>query len=224
MREPERHGEPGDVVQQPARLRLLDVETGQGPQFAAVVPGLHDAWLHPQPGPVGVGDDVHLLDVEAELVEGLHEPLNAPHLVDAELLGPGQLVPEHGVALLEVRIGLGVPAFVVDPVHDSDQVLPPVAQEPLEPRSGLRALDDLARVGGGDGGQLLGEHQARLHQIELAVELERVCVEEVAGQPQVDHRLAGKDPLVRHVVDGEDAARAEGRRPARPAALHDQRH
>src|SRR5439155_21131988 len=77
--------------------------------------------------------------------------------------------------------------------------------------------------GRADGGELVGEDEPRLHEIELAVELQGVGVEQVAGQREVAHRLAREDALVGEIVDGEYRARLEGRRAPRPAALQDQR-
>ena len=50
---------------------------------------------------VPVGDDVELVDVEAEVVEPLDALLDTPHLVGRELLGGGQLGPERVVALAQ---------------------------------------------------------------------------------------------------------------------------
>ena len=130
----------------------------------------------------------------------------------------------RGVMLGDEGILLRAPTLVVDAVHDAGQVALAVAQEPFQTGADLVALHDLPRVRRRHRGQLFGEDEAGLHEIELAVELERVRVEEVRGQLQLAHRIAGEDALVRHVVDGEHAAGADGRRPACPAALDDQGH
>ena len=96
-------------------------------------------------------------------------------------------------------------------------------QEALQAGARLWALDDLARIGRAHGGELVGEHQARLHEVQLVVELERVGMEQIAGQGEIAHRLPGEHALVGEVVDGEHAARLERRRPPRPAPLQDER-
>src|SRR4029453_4244887 len=94
-------GERRHVVEHPPRLGVLDVQPGQRLQLAAVVPELDDPGLDPHLVAVEVGDDVELLDVEAELVEPLDALLDAPHLVGGELLLGGELGPQRVVALLE---------------------------------------------------------------------------------------------------------------------------
>ena len=64
-------GERRHVVEQPAGLGVLDVEPGQRLQLALVVAELDDLGLDPDPVAVEVGDDVELVDVEAEVVEPL---------------------------------------------------------------------------------------------------------------------------------------------------------
>ena len=76
-------------------------EPGERLQLALVVAELDDLGLDPDPVAVEVGDDVELVDVEAEVVEPLDALLDAPHLLGAELLLAGQLVPQRVVALLE---------------------------------------------------------------------------------------------------------------------------
>ena len=70
-------------------------------QLAAVVAELDDLGLDPHLVAVQVGDDVELVDVEAEVVEPLDALLDPPHLRGRELLGGGQLVPQRVVALGE---------------------------------------------------------------------------------------------------------------------------
>jgi hypothetical protein len=64
--------EPGtearEVVQEPPRLVLLRVQPGERVQAAAVVAGLDDARVQPEPVAVVAGDELELLDVEAEVV------------------------------------------------------------------------------------------------------------------------------------------------------------
>ena len=91
-------GERRDVVEQPAGLGVLDVEPGQRLQLAAVVAELDDLGLDADPVAVEVGDDVELVDVEAEVVEPLDPLLDPPHLVGGELLLRGELAPQRVVA------------------------------------------------------------------------------------------------------------------------------
>ena len=91
-------GEGVQVVEQPPRLVLLDVETGQALQAALVVAGVDDLRLDAHGRAVPVGDDVELVDVEAEVVEPLDPLLDAPHLVGGEVLVAGQLRPQSLVA------------------------------------------------------------------------------------------------------------------------------
>ena len=79
-------GERRQVVEQPPGLVVLDVEPGQRLQLAPVVAELDDLGLDPHRVAVEVGDDVELVDVEAEVVEALDALLDPPHLVGGELL------------------------------------------------------------------------------------------------------------------------------------------
>jgi hypothetical protein len=77
------------------------------------VAGLHDLGLDADGGAADVGHDVELVDVEAESVELLDPLLDAPHVVDVELLGGRQRVPQAGVTLDDAvnqlqRVELGV--------------------------------------------------------------------------------------------------------------------
>ena len=92
-----------DVVEQAAGLVLLGDEPGEGEQAVFVVAGLDDPWRHAQAFALLVGDDVHLGDVEPELVKPLDALLDPPQLVELELLGGGQLLPQRRVAILDVR-------------------------------------------------------------------------------------------------------------------------
>ena len=98
-----------DVVEQPAGLGVLDVQAGQRLQLALVVAELDDLGLDAHPVAVEVGDDVELVDVEAEVVEALDAALDPPHLLEAELLLAGELVPQCVVALVDqLGDGLGL--------------------------------------------------------------------------------------------------------------------
>jgi hypothetical protein len=92
-----------EVVEQPARLVVLDGHARECLQLAAVVAELDDLGLDADLVAVEVGDDVELVDVEAEVVEALDPTLDAPHLVDAELLLTGELGPQCVVLLAQAR-------------------------------------------------------------------------------------------------------------------------
>ena len=94
-------GERREVVEQPPGLGVLDVQAGQRLELPAVVAELDDLRLDPDLVAVDVGDDVELVDVEAEVVEPLDPLLDPPHLVGAELLDVGELRPQRVVALVE---------------------------------------------------------------------------------------------------------------------------
>ena len=76
--------EGADVVQQAAGLVLLGVEPGQAAQPLGVIAVLDDPRLETQAlaGVVG-GDQLHLADVEAELVQPFEAALDDPQLVES---------------------------------------------------------------------------------------------------------------------------------------------
>src|SRR4028118_1579879 len=88
---------PGGVVA-PRGVGGLDVEAGQRARLAAVVSRLHDPGVHAEARALRLAEDVHLVDVEAELVEGLQPLLHAPQLVAPERADLGERIPEGAVA------------------------------------------------------------------------------------------------------------------------------
>ena len=88
-----------DVVEHPPRLRLLDVQPGERAELARVVTGLDHPRLQADPVALEVGRDVHLVDVEAQVVERLDPLLDPPLLAlgGVELRGPGQRAPQRVV-------------------------------------------------------------------------------------------------------------------------------
>ena len=96
--------EAGDVVEQPAGLILLHDEAGAQEQLARVMPGLRHPGPQPEPVPVRRADQLHLVGVEAELVEPA-QPLRDPValVVRVQQLFPGQLVPETFVPPGQLR-------------------------------------------------------------------------------------------------------------------------
>ena len=79
--------EAADVVEQPAGLVLPRPQPGQREQPLLVVAALDDAGHEPQVLTILVGVDLHLADVEAEVVEPAQPLLDAPQLASVELLG-----------------------------------------------------------------------------------------------------------------------------------------
>ena len=87
------------VVEQPARLVLLRHQAGQRVQPPPVVAGLDDARVQPQPVvAVLAGDELELVDVEAELVQPVQPLVDPVAGVVAEDLLARQLVPQRLVA------------------------------------------------------------------------------------------------------------------------------
>ena len=78
--------EAADVVEQPAGLVLPRPQPGEREQAFLVVAALDDPRHEPQALSGLVGDELHLAGVEAELVEPVDALLEAPQLVDLELL------------------------------------------------------------------------------------------------------------------------------------------
>ena len=149
-----------DVVEQPAGLGFLDVQAGQGLELAAVVPELDHLRLDAHLVAVEVGHDVELVDVEAEVVEPLDPLLDPPHLVGAELLLDGQLVPQRVVALLEQL---------------DDRVRLEVVVQGL---AGLQ-VEELGEDVLGRDGQVVLAHVLRQRRLQLA----GLGVDEVGGEP-----------------------------------------
>ena len=80
-----------EVVEQPARLVLLDVESGEPVQTARVMPGVDDLWADADGRAVQVSDDIELADVEAQFVQPADALVDAPHLLRLELFRCGEL-------------------------------------------------------------------------------------------------------------------------------------
>ena len=82
-----------EIVEQPARLILADVESDQTQEAAGVVAGIHHLRLdadHTLRGP----PQVQFRDVESERVEALHPAGDAPPFGPLHMLDGSQLVPE----------------------------------------------------------------------------------------------------------------------------------
>ena len=74
---------------------------------------------------------------------------------------------------------------------------------------------ELGGVGGADGGDGVGHEHGALHQVHVAVHLQRAIVVPAAIQPEeLVHRVAAEAALIFDVVDGEHGADAPHLRPA----------
>ena len=89
------------VVEQPAGLVLLGVQTGQPEQPPGVVARVDDLRLDPDGRAGEVGGDVELGHVEAEGVQPTDPRLDPVHLAAVELLHPGELAPQLAIAVLD---------------------------------------------------------------------------------------------------------------------------
>jgi len=95
--------EAGDVVEQPPGLILVRADPGLPEQLGAVLPRLGHLGPYPQFVAVRRADQLQLVGVEPEVVEPA-QPLRDPValLLRAQLLLPGQLVPEPVVAAAQL--------------------------------------------------------------------------------------------------------------------------
>ena len=101
-----------------------------------------------------------------------------------------------GVVALDHGIGSRVVFLGIDAVQDAHQIPRPGPQQPVQLFAVIGGLD-LLGVGGAHGGDLLGVHQARLHEGALAVELQLVRGVHVHAQgDQVLDLADGEQALV----------------------------
>ena len=111
-------------------------------------------------------------------------------------LAPGLALADAGRVITggQHRLVARAPGLGVDPVDDSAQVGPSVTKQLLQSRSQPGGLD-LPGVGRAHRAEHVGKHQARLHEAELAVELELPPVEEMPVQDRsAPCPSAGTDP------------------------------
>jgi hypothetical protein len=88
------------VVEHPPRLVLGDLEAGEREEPLPFAAGLGHAGVHAQPDALACGDELQLVDVEAELVQPLDPLGDAVALfVGAEDLLAGELVPQRVVPI-----------------------------------------------------------------------------------------------------------------------------
>src|SRR5260370_5890409 len=104
----------------------------------------------------------------------------------------------------------GVPHAVIDAVDDAGQPVAPLVQDPLQTMTVVGRLD-LLRVRRADGAEVVGEDEAGLEAIELAVELQLMVVEQApaqAGERQVPGRKTPLEPEVLPRLQGAHRATA----------------
>ena len=108
----------------------------------------------------------------------------------------------------DLRIGGRVVFVHVDAVEDARQMLHPGAEQAVQPLAVIGRLDFVG-IGRADGGDLVGEHDAALHERAHAEELEVVGgIGPFAQREQILHHADGEDALILKVVDGVDGADA----------------
>ena len=109
----------------------------------------------------------------------------------------GVVLHQRGVLLRVILLG-------VDAVEYAAEVVNPAAQQAVQALAVVGGLD-LLGIGGADGGDLIGEHDAALHAGAHAVELQGVAgVGQVAQVQQVLDGVDGEQALVLQIVDGVD--------------------
>nr|MCF0103271.1 hypothetical protein [Streptomyces sp. MH191] len=100
-------GHPGlQVVQEPAGLVLLGVQTGQPQQLPLVVPGVDDLRHERHRVTGGRALDLHLGHVETEVVQPPDAPVDVVVLARRVHRGAGQLPPQPGVPVAYLRAEL----------------------------------------------------------------------------------------------------------------------
>ena len=117
----------------------------------------------------------------------------------------GHLAPEvpRVVVGSQITVGGGIPFLVVNPVEHAEEVLRAVAQHALKSLAIFRRLN-LLRVSRTHGAEQVGKDQPALHEVHLAVELQRVHVEQPGVEAEfVDHGGV-EDSLVSEVVNSEE--------------------
>ena len=102
----------------------------------------------------------------------------------------------------EVRVDLRVPHVIVDAVHDADEIVPAVGEDAVEAVAEDRRLDFLG-VAGTDGGDHVGEGDAALEEVQVAVELHLTPVEVFPVDAGELHVPMPEAALVGDVVDRE---------------------
>ena len=156
-----------------------------------------------------VGDTLHE-------VEALHAHHAADHgkdgaavLIEAELLLQGLLAGR--LALFKVvdavvegdaGIGGGVVGVHIDAVEDAAQLILLLSQQSVQTVAEPR-VEDFLRVGGADGGDLIGSLDGALHEVGAAIVFHDVLVA-AANAAGVFEDVGAVLALISDVVDGED--------------------
>ena len=146
---------------------------------------------------------------------------------------PGEIIGR--VRLGDVRVACGIPSFGIDAVEDADQIAGAPSQDALESEAELRRLN-LARVGRAHRRDEIGVVDAAFEQADAPPELHLVDRQQAPRQIETRQPVRLGQPLVRKVVDGEDARHApehrvrrverlqiDGREPALPVVRVDHR-
>ena len=177
-----------EVVEQAARLVLLRRQARQRVQPPPVVAGLDDARVQPQPVAVLAGDELELVDVEAELVQPVEPLVDPVARVVAERLLARQLVPERLVArdelgrrllrrelALAVELRLDVGELARDVLLRDQQVVPPLAVREARVQLAGLGVDEVR----GQRAGVAAEERVR----------ERAVAPEEAAQVEADEQL-----------------------------------
>ncbi len=101
----------------------------------------------------------------------------------------------------------GAPVAVVDAIEDAAEPIGARGQQTLQAAAVLGGLD-FPCIGGADGADPVGVHQAALDEGQLVVEFQAVQGPPVRRQFQLHQGLGREQPLVGQVVDGEEGGRA----------------
>ena len=112
------------------------------------------------------------------------------------------------VRLTQMRIGLGIPARVIHSVDNPLQVRAARRDHRVESEPAFGGLD-LLRVRWADRGNPIGEDDAALEQVHLAVELQRVRREKPPGQIRQRKIQAPEHSLIGDVVDRQHRLHGE---------------
>src|SRR5437764_15130169 len=106
----------------------------------------------------------------------------------------------------DVRVGGGIPLIDVDAVQDAVQLEGEASQDPVQPGSVLARLN-LSRIRWRYSRQLIGEDDASLHQVDVAVVLEGVRRPIPAVEAEPREAAGTADPLIVQVMNRVDRAR-----------------
>ncbi|TWG88451.1 hypothetical protein L602_001200000440 [Cupriavidus gilardii J11] len=112
------------------------------------------------------------------------------------------------VAARQQIVGGRIPAVCVDAVGDGAERVAARLQQAVEAAAELSG-QDFARVVGADGGNPVGVADTGLQEVQLAPELDAVGIEALARNAEAGRQFERKQPLERHVVDGQQRGRVQ---------------